>query len=181
MQGPEVVVPAGTERLLYPVRAPEWLETALTTRINLMAMVETKDPKGNKRFVTGVMDGQIVMSIEGALLKTTHESQERRVAPGGTLSIPVKVSRTPKLNGIARVELVPDADEPSLFTAEPIDLPVTQTTAVMKITVAKDPKISGLRTVVVRATVLQDGKWPAVSETQIPLIVQAPDSVAKAK
>lgn len=179
--GPTFVVKAGVDRALYPVHMPEWLETSLTARQNLMTVVEVADPRGNKRFVTGTMDGQIVMSMEGALIKTTHDPQERRAAPGTVIEIPVKVSRTPKLQRPAHVELVPDADEPELFTAEPVELSVKQTTAVLKVRIAKDVKTLGLRHVVIRATALQDGKWPAASETGVPLILETADAVATAK
>jgi len=179
--GPTIIVPPGIDRALYPVTMPEWLETSLTARQNLMAVVEVPDPKGNKRFVTGTMDGQIVMSIEGALLKTTHETQERRAAPGTVIEIPIKVSRTPKLPRSARLEVVADADEPDVFTAELIELSVKQSTAVVKVLISKDAKKLGLRHIVIRATALQDGKWPAMSETQVPVILQAADTLATAK
>jgi hypothetical protein len=178
IDGPTFVVPAGVTAVKYPVKAPEWLETSQTCRMNLLGIIEIADPKGNKRYVTGVMDGQIVMSMEGAILKTSHEPMERRVALGGEIDIPVKVSRTVKLKAPAKVFVVPDEDFPDLFTAETVTLPLSQGGTTMKIRVAKEPKAAGLRHVVIRATAMQDGKWPATSDTRVSVIVESGAAVA---
>lgn len=172
------VVPPGVTRTKYPLWAPEWLETSQTVRMNLIGIVEVADPKGNKRFITGVMDGQIVMSIEGGILKTTHEPAERRVALGGTIEIPVRVSRTVKLKAPLKVEVVSDSDFPELFSGESQTLSLDQSTAVMKVRVADDPQAAGLRYVTIRATGLQDGRWPAASETRVPLIIGGEKNIA---
>lgn len=179
--GPAVEVPAGADRALYPVTFPEWMETNLTTRINLVSTVVVADPKGRKRYVMGAMDGQVVMSPEGALLKVSHEPQERRVAAGGVIEVPVKVARHVKLQQPAKIEVVPDFETGACVTADALTLAVDQSTAVLKLRVASDPQAVGVRYAVVRATALQDGRWPAVSETRIPLIVEAAKSVAAAK
>jgi hypothetical protein len=181
IDGRPFVVPPGVTAVKYPVWAPEWLETSQTCRISLIGIVEIADPKGNKRFITGVMDGQIVMSIEGSILKTSHEPQERHVSLGGEIEIPIRVSRTTKLKAPVTVEVVPHEDFPELFTAEKVTLPLNQSSAVMKIRVAKDAAAVGLRNVVVRASGLQDGKWMAASQTTIPLVVENGAAVAASK
>ena len=93
----------------------------------------------------------------------------------------VRVSRTVKLRVPTKVELVPDPDFPALFTAEPVTLPLNQSSAVFRIRVAREVKAAGERSVVIRATGLQDGKWPAISETRIPLILERGKAVAIAK
>lgn len=178
MTGPSFAVAKGVDRVLYPITMPEWLETNLTSRMTLMGVVETTDPKGNKVFVTGSMDGNVVMSIEGGILKTTCEPQERRVPLGGEITIPIKVSRTVKCKSPATVEIVPDENFPQLFTAEAATLPVNQSSVVLKIRVADEAAAAGVRNITIRATALQDGKWPAVSETVVPLLIEAPKSVA---
>lgn len=178
MTSPSFVVAQGVERVLYPIVMPEWLETNLTARMTLIGVVETVDPKGNKVFVTGSMDGNVVMSIEGGILKTTHEPQERRVRLGDEITVPIKVSRTVKCKSPATVEIVPDEDFPQLFTGEAVTLDVTHPTAALKIRVANEAAAAGVRNVTIRATSLQDGKWPAVSETVVPLVLEADDATA---
>jgi hypothetical protein len=178
IRGGFLTVPPGVSEIQYPVYMPEWLETSLTARINVIGVTEVADPQGNKRQVTGAMDGLIVMSPEGSLLKISHEPAERIAPLGGELEIAVKVSRVPKLPQDAKVELVPDEDYPGLFTAESTVLPKGATTAVFKVRIANDPKAVGRRSVKFRATVMQDGRWPAISETAVPVDVEAQPAVA---
>jgi hypothetical protein len=149
--------------------------------MTVIGVVETTDPKGNKHFVTGSMDGNIVMSLEGAIMKITHEPQERRVPIGGKIALPVKVSRTVKCRSEAKIEIVPDEEFPELFTAETITLPDGQSAATVQVKVAAEPRAVGLRKIIIRSTALQDGKWPAVSESAIPVVIEAGETVASAK
>jgi hypothetical protein len=178
IRGGFLTVPPGVGEIQYPVYMPEWLETSLTARINVIGVVEVVDPKGNKRQVTGAMDGLIVMSPEGSLLKISHEPAERVALLGGELEIQLRVSRVPKLPQDAKVELIPDDDYPGLFTADPITLSKGAATAIMKVRIANEPKATGRRTVKFRATVMQDGRWPAISETAVPVDVEAQPTVA---
>lgn len=178
IRGGFLTVPPGVNEVQYGVYMPEWLETSLTARINVIGVTEVADPKGNKRQVTGAMDGLIVMSPEGSLLKISHEPAERVALLGTEIEIPVKVSRVPKLPQDAKVELIPDDDYPGLFTAESLTLPKGTSTAVFKVRVANEPKAVGRRTVKFRATVMQDGRWPAISETAVPVSVEASPAVA---
>ncbi|MDX1943789.1 MAG: hypothetical protein SFU86_00155 [Pirellulaceae bacterium] len=173
-----IVVPAGADRAQFPIFTPEWLETSLTCRMNVVGIVQVKDPKGNLRYITGIMDGLIVMSMEGALLKISHEPEERIAQTGSTFEIPVRVSRSVKMPVEARVELVADPALPGLIAAEPIVLAANQSAATVKLRLVDDPRLLGRRSVTIRATALQNGKWPAISETTIPLVIEARPAVA---
>jgi hypothetical protein len=169
IRGGEMTVPAGVDQVQYPIFMPEWLETSLTARMNVIGITPIADPKGNIRHVTGIMDGFIVMSLEGALLKLTHEQQEYVTAPGSTIDIPLKVSRTVKLPVPADVALV--GDKNSIFTADAVQLPQAVNQHVLKLKIAADAK-PGLHHATIRATALQDGKWAAVSETTVGIYVE---------
>lgn len=172
IRGGELTVPAGVDQVQYPVFMPEWLETSLTARINVIGVTPIADPKGNIRHVTGIMDGFIVMSLEGALLKLTHEQQEYVAAPGSTIDIPLKVSRTVKLPVAADVVLVGSDEKNSVFTADAVQLPQSVNQHTLKLKIAADAK-PGLHLATIRATAMQDGKWPAVSETVVGIYVEA--------
>ena len=169
IRGGELTVPAGVDQVQYPIFMPEWLETSLTARMNVIGVTPVADPKGNIRHVTGIMDGFIVMSLEGALLKLTHEQQEYVAAPGSAIDIPLKVSRTVKLPVAADVVLV--ADKSSIFSADAAQLQPAVNQHVFQLKIAADAK-PGLHLATIRATALQDGKWPAVSETAVPIYVE---------
>jgi hypothetical protein len=168
IRGQALVVPAGQSEVQFPVFMPEWLETSLTARMNLIGMVQVPDPQGKLRHVCGAMDGQIVMSLEGALLKLSHEPQERVVRPGEMIEIPVRVSRSAKLHGEARVELAPDPDGAVIATAEPVTLRADESSAIVRVRVGTS-ETAGDHAVRLRATLMQHGRWPAVSETVVPL------------
>lgn len=180
MRSQPLVVPAEANTARYPIFMPEWLETNLTCRMNVIGVVQVADPKGNLRHVTGNMDGLIVMSLEGALLKITHEPAERTVATGGTIEIPVRVSRSAKLPAEVRLEVVTPADLAGLFTGEPVILSPTESTAVVKVKLALDSPLVGKREVTIRATAMQNSQWPAVSETAVPIVVEPGPAVAAA-
>jgi hypothetical protein len=171
IRGGSLTVPAGIDQVQYPIFMPEWLETSLTARMNVIGVTPIPDPKGNIRHVTGIMDGFIVMSLEGALLKLTHENQEYVAAPGGTLEVPIKLSRTPKLPVAADVVLFGTGERPSVFSADGFQLPPNVNQHVLKIRVAPDAK-PGKYEALLRATAMQDGKWPAVSETTVTVYVE---------
>lgn len=170
IRGGEVLVPAGVSEVQYPIFMPEWLETSLTARMNVIGVTEIQDPQGNIRHVTGIMDGFIVMSLEGALLKLTHEQQEYVARPGETIEVPIRVSRTVKLPVPADVTLVVGDEQGSVFSADSLQLPVDVSQATIKLRVSADAK-PGTHQAVIRATALQDGKWPAVSETTVTVYV----------
>ncbi len=181
IRGPDLLVPAGVDQVQYPVFMPEWLETSLTARINVIGVVQVPDPKGNIRHVTGVMDGLIVMSLEGGLLKLSHEPKERPVKLGGTIEIPLKVSRSVKLPEQARIELIPDPEMPTLATADPLTVAENQSAVTLTVRIGNDKSLVGRRNVTIRATALQQGKWPVVSETQVPLFIESSDGNVAAK
>lgn len=171
IRGGEMTVPAGVNDVQYPVFMPEWLETSLTARINVIGVTPIKDPKGNIRHVTGIMDGFIVMSLEGALLKLTHEQQEYVAKPSATIEVPLRVSRTVKLPVSADVVLVGNGEQGSIFAADPFQLPGNTNQATIKLRISADAK-PGTHQAVIRATAMQDGKWPAVSETAVTVYVE---------
>lgn len=173
MLGGELLVPAGVDQVQYPIFMPEWLETSLTCRMNVIGVVQLPDPQGNLRHVTGVMDGQVVMSLEGGLFKLSHTPGERVVHPGETLAIPLRVARGVRLTEPVHVELVPGEDLAGLISAEPLDVPRESTSAVLHVRLAAEPRLAGDRKLTIRGTALQGGRWPAVSETIVPLSIEA--------
>ena len=178
MRSAPLVVPAEATTAQFPIFVPEWLETSLTCRMNVIGVVPVPDPKGNVRHVTGNMDGLIVMSIEGALLKITHEPAERTAALGGQIDIPVRVSRNAKLPAETRIEVVSEGEFAGLFQGDPIVLPASESAAVLKVRVAGDARLAGERQIIIRATAMERGLWPAVSLTSVPVTIDRAAAVA---
>ena len=177
MRSGTMVVPAGEDHVFYPIRMPEWLETSLTCRMICIGVTPVKDPRGRVRQVTGIMDGLVVMSIEGALLKLSHEPAERVVSPGQTIEIPVRVSRSARLQVPAKVELVTDdpinALPDGMVTAAPLVLSAKEVAGVFKVKLAAGSNLPPNVELRLRATAMQDGKYPATSETVVPLVIES--------
>jgi hypothetical protein len=165
IRGPAHPVAPTQGKVLYPVTVPEWLETTRTSRIGLVAMAKIPDPKGVPRWVLTAMDGQVTMSIEGALMKLSHDPNELGAACGDPLAVPLKLARSPKLTGAVRVELVVPPELTRLVSAAPLDWPGEKTTAELKLTSRPDPRLVGVWKLAARATATRDGH-PVVSVTE---------------
>jgi len=167
--GGEVVVKDGVVRTEYGCFMPEWLETDRTSRMAVIGVSKVKDPKGNERYAVAGVQGQITMTVEGALLKLAHTTHELQSIAGQEIAIPVKLSRSPRLKDPARLELILSDKQTGQFTAEPMTLGPTQTEAVFRIQPSPTNDLTGRHKLTLRATSLQDGRWPCVSETHVPI------------
>lgn len=166
IRGPAFTVAPTVGKVLYPVTLPEWLETTRTSRIGLVAMAKIPDPKGTPRWVLAPMDGQVTMSVEGALLKLSRAADEVVVKCGEAADVPLKLARSPQLTGAVKLELVIPPELKELVSAAPLEWPADKPSAELKLTTIDDPKLAGVRTLTVRATGTRQG-YPVVSETTV--------------
>jgi hypothetical protein len=167
IHGPDLTVPAGAGRAVYPCFMPERLETTRTSRMALVGVVRVPDRHRKVRYLVTPMQGQITMSIEGSLLKVSHDAREVAVRPGETQAIAVTVLRSAKLTESVRLELRLPDDLAGCLGADAIEVPPGKDTAVFRITRAKDARITGEHSITIRATALQGGHLPVVSETTV--------------
>jgi hypothetical protein len=163
--GGDVVVPPGVGRTLYPCFMPEWLETSRTSRMGIIATAKVADPKGKVRHLVNDITGFVTMTMEGALMKVSAEDSELTVAAGQPFDVRLKVSRLTKLAEPVRLELRLPEELAGRLKGEAVTVPVGQETAVFKVTPVG--KLSGLQTFTIRATAMQEGKYPVVSEATI--------------
>lgn len=173
IRGPELTIPPGVDRILYPVFLPEWLETTRTSRMVLNGVAQVADPRGRVRFVSSKLKTRIGFLPGGALLTLGSELTEREVPAGQPFEWPVTIGRSLRLREPARVELVLDDDLQGRLTAEPLTLTADQTRAVLKITPTSGPPLTGEWQLTARATVLQNGHLPVISETHLPVVFTA--------
>jgi len=173
MRGPVVPVPAGASQVQYPCFMPEWLETDRTTRMIIHSVAIVADAKGRKRHIIKASTGSITMILEGALMKLAHRAGELTVSPGGSFEIPVSVARSAKLQETTVVRIEPPEGLEGLITAQPLTLKPGQASGTLKVMTLPDAKLSGDWEIKLVATALQDGRWPAVSITLVPVRFQA--------
>lgn len=165
--GPELTVQPGVARILYPVFLPEWLETTRTSRMVVNGVAKVVDPQGNIRYSITRQKSRMGFLAGGALLKISADIVELQSAPGQTFSVPITISRTKQLTESVRLEISPTVSQTELFTAEPKTLPATQTEILFPITANATVDSSREHKLTIRATVLQNGTLPVVSETTI--------------
>ena len=166
IRGPSLTVEPGVKRVNYPVFLPEGLETSRTSRIGLVGMAQVKDPAGTERWVTGDVEGQITMSIEGAVLKLSAPA-EIEMGKDGTVSMPVQLLRSASLREPVVLELVVPAEWASSLGAEKKILPPDrQGTVEWKVAAGPGGLKPGVYKVTARASTTREGH-PVVSEAEI--------------
>ncbi len=165
IRGPELLVPPGVDRVDYPVFLPEWLETTRTSRMVVNGVARVPDPKGTPRYLVSKIVTRLGFLPGGALLKIGHRAGELRVPLGHSFEIPLTISRASQFVEPIRLELVASTDEANSFTATPLDLPAGQSDVKLQIVPVPDRGKLGDRTLTIRGTALQHGRYPVVSET----------------
>ena len=165
-----MTVPTGVTKMHYPVFMPEWLETIRTSRMILNAVAKVPDPKGNIRNLVNRMDGRITMSVEGALLKISPGPGELRVRAGESFDLPLKVLRSAKLDKPVRLEARLVGETEGLLRAESIEVAPNLDRVSMRVESENDQRLLGEQTIRIRATALQAGDLPVVSEVTVPVL-----------
>jgi hypothetical protein len=163
--GGDVIVPPGVSRTIYPCFMPEWLETTRTSRMGMIAVAKVADAKGKVRYLANEITGFITMTMEGALLKVSAEDHERTVPAGQAFDVRVKVSRLAKLAEPVRLELRLPDELAGKMEAKPVVVAVKTEDAVLRITPAAG--LRGMHTLTIRATAMQEGTYPVLSETSV--------------
>ncbi len=166
IRGPAFPVPTGADKVYYPVFLPEDVESTTTRRLALTALTQVPDGTGKLHYVLSAMKGQITMSIEGALLKLSHQAEELAIPAGQSFVVPLRLGRSAKLQVPTRVELIVPEAFAGLIGAEPLTLSAKQDAAEWKITTKADTRLQGRIVLHARATAMRDG-FPVISETAI--------------
>ncbi|MGV3608194.1 MAG: PPC domain-containing protein [Planctomycetaceae bacterium] len=170
-KGPRLVVPANATKAYYPCFLPEWCATDLTRRIVVHGVAAVPDPQGKPRLLTKAGDARITMILEGALLKLSVDAKEMMIAPGQTLELPVVISRSVKLPLPTTVTLDVPEELVGILEVEPLQLPPGQDAGLLRVKTTADAKLLGPWQFTITATALQEGKWPVISQTVVPVQV----------
>ena len=160
IRGPALVVQPGATKVDYPIFMPEGLETTRTSRMALVMLARMNDGAGKSCWVCAPVEGQVTMSIEGALMKLTPHEEELVVVPGQKTIVRLRLTRASSLLEPTIVEMLgtPDLNGPSIVAptgAELVEFPV-----------AVSNRFTGSCKVGFRATTRRQGH-PVVSETEV--------------
>ena len=175
IRGPELVIPPGVKRILYPVFLPEWLETTRTSRMVVNGVAKVADAKGNLRYSVSRLKTRIGFLPGGALLKISISVKELELLPGQPFDVPVTIGRSRELIESARLELKPGSELEGSFQFAPVTVDANTTEAIIRVTPLEGKFPTGEKTLAVRATVLQQDKFPVVSEASLLLIFPGKD------
>ncbi|QDU79879.1 hypothetical protein Pla110_15990 [Polystyrenella longa] len=168
IRGPELTVPPGIERILYPIFLPEWLETTRTSRLVLNGVAKVTDPKGNIRYSLTRQKTRMGFLPTGALLSISADVNELKATSEKELLVPLIIRRSPKLTEPVRLELLAGSSKSFQFNSEPMEVAGDQTETSFPITmISSDGGTTGESKLTIRATVLQDGTLPVVAETTV--------------
>jgi hypothetical protein len=167
--GPEVAVPPGVDRFLYPVHLPEWLETSRTSRMVVNGVVRVADPKGNVRHVLVKQKNRMGFLPIGALLKLS--AVEPLISLGETaespsVSIPLKIDRA---ESIRQLDLTIELEPHPMFTASPITIDTSA--GELSVPVRCDVTAPGDYEITFRATGWQGKDFPVISRATVILVV----------
>jgi hypothetical protein len=166
--GGDVVVPPGALRAIYPCYMPEWLESTRTSRMGIIAVAKALDPKGKERYLVSDIAGFVTMTMEGALLKIATDGNEWTASPGSPFDVRVKLSRSAQLVEPVRIELAAPQGLAARLKMEPVTATAGQDSAVLHI--VPTGSLRGVHSFSIRATALQEAKYPVISET--PVVVE---------
>lgn len=167
--GPELTVPPGVERILYPIFLPEWLETTRTSRMVVNGVAQIPDQQGNVRYSVVRQKTRMGFLPTGALLKLSAEHTEFPVEPGKPLSVPLTVNRAQELTEPAFVELLPND---SGITARPVTVDTSSDRVPFMLTLPTTLQAGTEHRLTIRATVQKDGHLPTVSQTEVLLLAR---------
>jgi hypothetical protein len=165
--GRNIVVPPGVDKANYPCFMPEWLETTRTSRMGIVSEVTIADPKGKVRHLVAPIDGFVTMTMEGALLKLSHQVGELTMRPGDTITARVHLARSPRLVGPVKLELRLPEELSGTMKAEPVVVPANQTEAEFRISTSADPRLTGDQIITIRGVSVQPGDLPVISESTV--------------
>jgi hypothetical protein len=167
IHGPELTVPPGVERILYPIFLPEWLQTSRTSRLIVNGVARVADPQGNIHYSVSRLKDRLGFMPVGALLKISGKVNELQVTPGDSFEIPLTIHRARQLVEPTRLELHCDEQLNGLFSADSVSVPAEQNSTRFRVVPASGSELTGNHKLTIRATILKERKYPVVSETSV--------------
>ena len=165
--GPDVIVPAGDDRVFYPCLVPHYAEMLDAYRFLLEAVAQVPDPGGRTRHLVSKMqadDASVAITVEGALLQISSASFDVPARPGTTVRLPVSIARSAKLEGPVMLEVRGSSALSDSIRAEPIEVAAGQTEVMLPVELDGDLSSSDQATLTIRALALQSGRPPVLSD-----------------
>lgn len=109
VEGPTVIVPAGTDEFDYPVFLPTWMELSRTCRAVVTAVGEASDEQGGRHqvcFTSAKPSEQISLIVVPGPLTVRTEAPAVVAAVAEPTAVGLRIDRGAGMTGPVRVELV---------------------------------------------------------------------------
>jgi len=170
--GPTITVPPGVSEFDYPITLPPWMEMGRTCRVCVMAAGVVKDAAGNEHtvsFSSVQQNEQVVAVIEPGRLDVQAERTSVVAEAGGTVSVPVRVSRGKGLTGAVKLELLVPGHLHGV-SAEPVEVPADGDKTTLTIRFAAGARGPFNVPLVIRASVPDGRGLPVVAQTKLEVL-----------
>ena len=175
--GPVMTLPANANEFEYAVTLPPWMEIGRTSRSVVTAVGIIREPDGTEHevnYTSPVADLQVIAVVGPGLLGLEASRRSLTVIPGRTVELAVKLARSAKADGPAKVEMIADKTIKGI-TTEPLILDRGQSAGVLKIQ-CDDAMTYPTETRIVLRAVTMVGDDPATAETAVTLVREQPAS-----
>ncbi len=169
--GPTITVPPGAHEFDYAIELPPWMETGRTCRVCVMAVGVVRDADGSEHevsFSSVQQNEQMVAVIEPGRLGVETDRASMLAAPGGTVTIGVRIERGKGLAGPVKVELLV-APHIHGVSAEPVEVPADRTSGALTVRFAAGALGPFNMPVTVRATIM-DRNEPVTAEAPVEVL-----------
>lgn len=172
---PEMTVAPEESKFMLPLYLPETMHINVQAHSNVYAQghVRFTDQHGQPQtmLVISTMRCMIRTLPTVVKLRTSPSAESLKAQPGGTVSCPLMLDRTPNFSGAMEIQLV---DPPEGISASPITIPANETTGTISIHVDSDVAMGKIVTLKFRAIGEMDDSVQVISETTIDLHVAEP-------
>lgn len=158
--GLSLLVSPNEKRVNYGTWMSEWLGTEFTMRMATHGVAQVADPQGNMRYVVKATDAPVTMIMEGALLKVSSLESNIEIGQGELRRIPIKISRSPKLQTEVLVDCEIPAEIRHLVTAKPLTLPAGAESGELELQIGSEPRLLGKWLLRIKAETRDPGHWP---------------------
>ena len=172
--GPILEVPATSDEFDYTVTLPTWMEIGRTSRSVVMATGVVVDGDGSEHEVnysSPSADVQVIAVIGPGLMGLEASRSSLAIAPGRTIDIGVKVSKSKQVKGQVRVEMIPHPGMKGV-SAEPLLLEPGSREGTLRIRCGENLSCPTEARLLLRANTMV-GDDPAKAETSITIVHEA--------
>lgn len=167
-----IVVPSSDSEFDFAVRLAPWMEIGRTCRSTLAVSGVVTDPDGTQHMVSfssNDQNNQMIALVDPGQFSVQLPRATMIVRPGQRIELPIRIQRSPVLNGNVTVDLVA-ASPIQGVTAKPVEVRGETVQAIIAIEFADQVSGVGVHPVTIRATTRDQRGQLVVTEASLTLV-----------